>query len=263
MAISKEGREYAELTNLSYKMAETPSLRAHTHYYHDHVDHAKKDFSSRNPNYRIDDRLSDGNSVVAVRGDNVIMAIRGTQAKYIPNTKIPYTMRTGDAVANAYVVMDKKEHGKKFQDDMNKFERILDKYPKKNHILTGHSLGGASAWLVGKRYKKEAHLFSMFDAGTSSDYEYDPQGNNTFYVGAYKGVPDTISVNSLRYKGKKVIVPTSNWESHGLDNFIIEKRRKRGRVSKFYAPLPSNLKRGRTWRRCHIDKRGRRICKVG
>ena len=170
-----------------------------------------------------DRKISTAETAVYLEGDDVIIAFRGTT----PSSK--------DLLSDARILVGTLHSGRRFKSSLKKVDEVMKKYPNKNVILVGHSLGGRIATDIG--IMKGLKVFS-YNVGSSpvdvkenilqtlrckfsSDEEHiracDHAEKN---IKAYHTFGDPLSLSSLTGIHNTEIVKPKHTNIHGIENFV-------------------------------------------
>jgi len=114
--------------------------------------------------YNIDEDLSSENSTIILTPDGkAVISYRGTDVH-----------NPSDLVADAGIALGlshlpQKFKPARFQEAEDTYQKVIEKYPDKQVVTTGHSLGGHQSLMVAKDHGLEGHHFnigsSLLDAG--------------------------------------------------------------------------------------------------
>ena len=117
---------------------------------------------------------------VYTKGDKAILVFRGTQL----TIKEKEAMKDGRSDIN--MGLEKLPH--QIQDAEIAYQKTVDKYGKDNVILTGHSLGGSEAQILGAKYGAETVTFGAYGTKFLDGIEINYIDNITNYGDARDGI---------------------------------------------------------------------------
>lgn len=127
---------YAILSEISYRDNRKEILHDHYGLY----------------DYQIDENLSGENSIVVLTPDNkTVIAYRGT------NVHNP-----SDLVADAHILFGTHHlnWSSRFKEAEDVYQKSTKRYPDREVVVTGHSLGGAQSMKIAKDHGLEGHHFN-------------------------------------------------------------------------------------------------------
>lgn len=159
--------------------------------------------------WRRDHRFAKDQSEVWVNMDTkkVLTVFRGTSTDDL----------TSDVMTDIGIALGYEGKTGRFKKSVQEFEKIVDKYDDYEHVVAGHSLGGAIAYHVKQTHPDLVDEVHMFNPGTGLGKE----GVHTDGVHGHYVIGDPISALGYTanhevhmYKRKKDNNP------HTIDNFI-------------------------------------------
>lgn len=141
---------------------------------------------------------------VYTKGDNAILVFRGTQLTIKEKEGIK------DGRSDINMGLEKLPH--QMQDAERAYSETIKKYGKDNVILTGHSLGGSEAQILGAKYGAETITFAAYGTKTLTGVEVNYTDNITNYGNAQDG----IFVYNIDNQLGKTVVLNSNGTKDGI-----------------------------------------------
>lgn len=162
-------------------------------------------------------------SEIYTKGDRAILVMRGTETH----------SGKKEAIKDGYsdLQMDLQLLPRQMKDAEKAYLSAVRKYGKENVILTGHSLGGSEAQILGAKYGVETVTFAAYGTKYLSGMEINYTDNITNYGNAQDGV---YVMNIDGQLGKTVILNAIGFENgtfkeeykihdprtpHDIDNF--------------------------------------------
>jgi len=118
-------------------------------------------------------------SEIYTKGDKAILVFRGTE-------KIWTKEGIKDGLSDINMGLEKLPH--QMQDAERAYSETIKKYGKDNVILTGHSLGGSEAQILGAKYGAETVTFAAYGTKTLMGMEINYTDNITNYGNAQDGI---------------------------------------------------------------------------
>ncbi len=181
--------------------------------------------------YRLDESLTQKEGTVWVNDKDkiVITSYRGTKVKDL-----------NDLFTDAALLIGAEAHTRHFKRSRAHFANVHDAYKDHKHILTGHSLGGATALHVyedAKRAGIDIHQVQVFNPGASTtmarkglkvardkifEKETDPMGNKKVFLHHIAGDPVSILSNTRQgeYKVETYEPLKGSGNPHSLNQFL-------------------------------------------
>ena len=162
-------------------------------------------------------------SEIYTKGDKAILVMRGTEAH----------SGKKEAIKDGYsdLQMGLQLLPRQMKDAEEAYLNAIRKYGKENVILTGHSLGGSEAQILGAKYGVETVTFAAYGTKYLSGMEINYTDNITNYGNAQDSV---YAMNIDGQIGKTIILNASGFENgtfkeeykindprtpHDIDNF--------------------------------------------
>lgn len=187
-------------------------------YYYRGPDRATKELKVDMPDYVLLPGLSDKNSIVTKRGNEVIISYRGTD---------PFNV--SDLAADGQIAFGKPMEllghpMHRFAEADSKFKRVKQQFPDASIVTTGHSLGGNQAQHIARKYDLKSYIFNT----GSSPFEIPQEGLATISrrgrVKSFHVPYDLISTSqyNLDKTSENVLVQGDGVHmAHSLDNFLV------------------------------------------
>lgn len=138
------------------------------------------------------------------KGKKVILTFRGTELKSGMKEGIKDVYNDG--------LMGLECLPSQMQDAESAYSETVKKYGKGNVILTGHSLGGSEAQILGAKYGAETVTFAAYGTKTLTGVEVNYTDNITNYGNALDGI---FAINIDNQIGKTIIL-NSNGPKDGV-----------------------------------------------
>lgn len=195
------------------------SQSAYDYYYKGH-DKAVKDLKLHSPEYVMIPKLSDKNSIVTKRGNEVIISYRGTD---------PFN--ASDLAADGQIVLGKPMEllgfpVHRFLEAETKYLQVKRMFPEASIVTTGHSLGGAQSQHVSRKYGTQSYVYnsgsSPFDLPTEAAEMISRRGR----VKAFHIPYDLISASQYhldKSSENTLVGGDKRWSAHSLENFFVPK----------------------------------------
>lgn len=183
-------RRYAVMSSVAYD------------YYDSNKDTAENNLKKFLPLHEIDHDLSDKNSVVIKKGNDVVIAYRGTRLTNL-----------SDLNADAKILLGFNPLTDRANEAQRKYNMVKDKYPEASISTTGHSLGGNLGYYVAKNNDLQGHFFNLgsFITDTASV-------KSKTKVNIYHTSGDLVSIsNSFFNNDNFTQVPRPKWASLLVD----------------------------------------------
>ena len=202
-----EQGEYAVLSKAAYDV-----------YYGD-VDLANKELEAYGLPYKIDEEHSDRNSVTIVKPDgSAVISYRGTDFTNVADLLADFQILMG---VHSNPLMQQQNAMNRFEDASVKYEKVEAKHGQPK--LTGHSLGGAQALHVARKYGGDAVVFNPGSSPFAEPFHTllsNDKPQTIFTTG-----DDPISYSSYMFdrNDRVILVPRKdreNFYSHSLVNFL-------------------------------------------
>ena len=106
--------------------------------------------------YNIDEDLSSDNSTVILTPDGkAVISYRGTD----PHNPSDLVADAGIALGLSH--LPQKFKPARFQEAEDTYQKVIEKYPDKEVVTTGHSLGGHQSLMVAKDHALEGHHYNI------------------------------------------------------------------------------------------------------
>ena len=210
-------RRYAVMSSVAYD-------------YYDSKDKAENNLKTFLPKHDIDHDLSDENSVVIKKGNEVIISYRGTRPTNL-----------SDLSADAKILFGFNPLSSRANEAQTKYENVKNKYPDSVITTTGHSLGGNLGYYVAKNNDLQGHFFNLGSSPTDT-----ASVNSKTKVNIYHTFGDLVSLSNKYFTNDNFTeVPRPRWKEtlintlkekgvvegllynefsdiHGLSNFLPE-----------------------------------------
>ena len=186
--------------------------------------HASYRYLSDKPIRRINEftlhpEYSDENSVVYMNGERlgvvtrIVISFRGTNPK-----------KLDDILTDVFLTFGREHQTERFKMAVEKIEKIRDKHPFVPIVVCGHSLGGAQAIHLSKRYNLPSYTYNPAQ-GISETYLKDI--NRFPRIRVYRVVNDPVSciAGLENVRGITLFPVVSNIsmiKNHSLNNFLPE-----------------------------------------
>ena len=188
-------------------------------YYHGDHELAREELEAYGLPYKIDEEHSDQNSVTIVKQDgSAVISYRGTDFTNPADLLADFHILMG---VHSNPWMQPLHSMNRFEEASQKYERVKAKHGEPK--LTGHSLGGAQALHVARKYGADAIVFNPGSSPFAEPFHallsYDkPQ---TIYTTG----DDSISYSSYLFdrNDRVILVPRKDKDhfySHSLLNFL-------------------------------------------
>lgn len=182
-------RRYAVMSSVAYD-------------YYDSKDTAEDNLKKFLPLHEIDHDLSDKNSVVVKKGDDVIIAYRGTRLTNL-----------SDLNADAKILLGFNPLTDRANEAQRKYDMVKNKYPQASITTTGHSLGGNLGYYVAKNNDLQGHFFNLGSSPTDT-----ASVNSKTKVNIYHTSGDLVGLsNSFFNNDNFTEVPRPKWASLLVD----------------------------------------------
>jgi len=182
-------RRYAVLSSIAYD-------------YYDSKDNAEDNLKKFLPLHEIDHDLSDKNSVVVKKGNDVIIAYRGTRPTNL-----------SDLNADAKILFGFNPLTDRANEAQRKYDMVKDKYPNSIITTTGHSLGGNLGYYVAKNNDLQGHFFNLGSSPTDT-----ASVKSKTKVNIYHTFGDLVSVSNKYFNNDNFTeVPRPKWASLLVD----------------------------------------------
>jgi hypothetical protein len=143
-------------------------------------------------------------SEIYTKGDKAILVFRGTQLTIKEKEEIK------DGRSDINIGLGKLPH--QMQDAERAYSETIKKYGKDNVILTGHSLGGSEAQILGAKYGAETVTFAAYGTKTLTGVEV----NYTDNIFNYGNAQDGIFTKNIDGQIGKTIILNSNGPKDGV-----------------------------------------------
>jgi hypothetical protein len=166
--------------------------------------------------YIIDTQLSDKDRTVFFHpgSKRAVVSFRGTKLNNF-----------SDLLTDVAIARGREGTTSRFMDSLKTAEKVARKYGKDNVSLTGHSLGGSQAIVVGQKLGLHTHAFNPgvgpltgFKQTLGKVFKKSKHSNVNVY---HTGAKDIISVLSPMMRANvKRLAPRFHKDAHSIDNFI-------------------------------------------
>ena len=175
-------------------------------------------------NYKIDEELSDNESLVLLNDEQqeMTLSIMGTDPSRIKD------------IYSDLQIFGGMQFGERFYGESEKLEKMQQKYPKHTAITTGHSLGGHISYNLGLKNNIESHSFNagasildsiknvktLFSCGDEcSKHQLYTTGIDPLSIFNLHGLIDKFGKQNVIYNYKE----NMDILNHSLDHFLPEK----------------------------------------
>jgi hypothetical protein len=186
-------RRYAVMSSVAYD------------YYDSGKNIAEAELKKFLPKHDIDHDLSDENSVVIKKGNEVIISYRGTRLTNL-----------SDLNADAKILLGFNPLSGRANEAQRKYDMVKNKYPQASITTTGHSLGGNLGYYVAKNNDLQGHFFNLGSSLTDT-----ASVNSKTKVNIYHTSGDLVGLsNSFFSNDNFTEVPRPKWASLLIDRLV-------------------------------------------
>ncbi len=182
-------RRYAVMSSVAYD-------------YYDSKDVAEDNLKKFLPLHNIEHDLSDKNSVVVKKGDDITISYRGTRPTNL-----------SDLNADAKILFGFNPLTDRANEAQRKYDMVKDKYPNSTITTTGHSLGGNLGYYVAKNNDLQGHFFNLGSSPTDT-----ASVKSKTKVNIYHTFGDLVSASNKYFTNDNFTeVPRPKWASLLVD----------------------------------------------